>query len=696
MRKTILFLLLTIASLFGQDYIWEKIDIEGDYLNGSLFIDDSLKIYLIQVKQSDNTMILRTSTDEGNTWDLNIITSFQFSDNLVASDDGNFLFSAINNTLYRLNIDTKKGTVIADDLYSSETYNFADNKIVYCDNSKNIKISENAGEIWTTIPVGTEIKAVNLAKTNDGFMLFNTSSGIANLNLANNELSFIPTPLNNNSLYVEKFADTLYVFDEGTGLYVSGNNGADWELRSAERGTEFMVDSDGNLIKMTFGYVISYDHGFTWKPIGLESGYWGTKLAFKYLRQEIKIARRSDYLLYKGVLASLEPIETGNFFPLHSGNKWRYYPSEQSNYLSKTFEVKGKETFGDNEYYKYCEVDSEGNIKSYEWMRYENGVVYVYDASTGQEVISVDFTMHDYYSYKTEELFPEKNDHLYYLYNVTDTINGVPVRGYNTHEWNQYYLRNVWFQDDVGYYGMIKEYEPHGYRYLLRDAIIIDENQDTTIVKPELKLSFLINLYDNYNSIKINVNIIRNTIQAYYLDSLRINYYFKKGNETTPTMHETYEFHKAGSTLPSPNLYTTNINKDYLNNGYTLFIQHEFLDNGIIPEWHTSKWGQYINGLIVGVEDETSQKPEEYSLAQNYPNPFNPVTKISYSIKEAGNVTVKIYDILGNTVEKLVDEYKPAGSYEVNFNGSSLSSGVYFYEINAGAFRSIKKMVLMK
>jgi hypothetical protein len=88
--------------------------------------------------------------------------------------------------------------------------------------------------------------------------------------------------------------------------------------------------------------------------------------------------------------------------------------------------------------------------------------------------------------------------------------------------------------------------------------------------------------------------------------------------------------------------------------------------------------------------------PIEFSLAQNYPNPFNPTTVIKYQLPENGFVTLKIYDILGKEVAALVDEFKEAGSYNVEFNASSLSSGLYFYKLQTGNFVSTKKMMLTR
>ncbi len=87
---------------------------------------------------------------------------------------------------------------------------------------------------------------------------------------------------------------------------------------------------------------------------------------------------------------------------------------------------------------------------------------------------------------------------------------------------------------------------------------------------------------------------------------------------------------------------------------------------------------------------------KRYTLEQNYPNPFNPVTTIKYQIPKAGNVSLKIYDILGNEVVTLVDAQKEVGRYEVSFDASSLASGVYIYRLLAGEFVNVKKMVLLK
>lgn len=104
------------------------------------------------------------------------------------------------------------------------------------------------------------------------------------------------------------------------------------------------------------------------------------------------------------------------------------------------------------------------------------------------------------------------------------------------------------------------------------------------------------------------------------------------------------------------------------------------------------------------VGSNPANMPEEFILYHNYPNPFNPSTVIRYQLPVSGDVTLKVYDVLGNEVATLVDEYLPAGSYEKEFTAEELSSGVYFYqltimvpEINSGQGTiQTKRMILIK
>jgi photosystem II stability/assembly factor-like uncharacterized protein len=117
-------------------------------------------------------------------------------------------------------------------------------------------------------------------------------------------------------------------------------------------------------------------------------------------------------------------------------------------------------------------------------------------------------------------------------------------------------------------------------------------------------------------------------------------------------------------------------------------------------------WRRPLSEMITDVNEGENNLPTSFSLSQNYPNPFNPSTKISWQSPVGSQQTLKIYDVLGNEVATLINEYRPAGKYETEFsakggsasggNAYSLPSGVYFYQLKAGNFISTKKMILMK
>lgn len=119
-----------------------------------------------------------------------------------------------------------------------------------------------------------------------------------------------------------------------------------------------------------------------------------------------------------------------------------------------------------------------------------------------------------------------------------------------------------------------------------------------------------------------------------------------------------------------------------------------------ISQLHYKRYIQRTD-IPIDVKQSRGNIIKNYVLLQNYPNPFNPATTIEYQIPELSFVTLKVYDVLGTEIATLVNEEKPAGTYEVKFSLGqnsilSLSSGVYFYTLSAGGFRETKKMILMR
>ena len=117
--------------------------------------------------------------------------------------------------------------------------------------------------------------------------------------------------------------------------------------------------------------------------------------------------------------------------------------------------------------------------------------------------------------------------------------------------------------------------------------------------------------------------------------------------------------------------------------------------------WIGTAWyGLYLynkSGFsLITSTKENNLTPLEYILAQNHPNPFNPTTRINYQIPQQGFVTLKIFDVLGKEIARLINEEKPAGKYEVDFSVTGLASGVYIYRMKVNEFIESKKMILVR
>jgi len=130
---------------------------------------------------------------------------------------------------------------------------------------------------------------------------------------------------------------------------------------------------------------------------------------------------------------------------------------------------------------------------------------------------------------------------------------------------------------------------------------------------------------------------------------------------------------------------------------------HTFTTAGNNPyycEPHGGPGGSGMSGVII-VQDPVGVNDDEiiadhFELKQNYPNPFNPSTRINYTVPGASFINLKVYDILGNEVAELVNEEKQQGNYQIDFDASELTGGVYFYQLTSNSFVDTKKMMLLK
>jgi len=157
-------------------------------------------------------------------------------------------------------------------------------------------------------------------------------------------------------------------------------------------------------------------------------------------------------------------------------------------------------------------------------------------------------------------------------------------------------------------------------------------------------------------------------------------------------LYEKFNFmlHKKKDVVSAKNLLTELKNK-FADDEEAMM--HIATSDMLISESNNFALGKKQNVNESSIETEV---PKEYELSNNYPNPFNPVTTINYQLPKSGNVMLKIFDILGNEVKTLVNEQKEMGKYTVQFDASSLASGMYVYQLRVNDYTSTKKMLLLK
>ena len=169
-------------------------------------------------------------------------------------------------------------------------------------------------------------------------------------------------------------------------------------------------------------------------------------------------------------------------------------------------------------------------------------------------------------------------------------------------------------------------------------------------------------------------------------------YFYKSGLKIGEAIHISSESTSEWTPLMIPVNFSTNDIPDSALIVFTvannLNYQHDgsklYLDN------------MSFENLITSINKPRSELSNNFQLSQNYPNPFNPRTKIQYSIPQRSHVTINVCDILGKELINLVNEEKEIGNYEIEFDGSNLSSGVYFYRMLAGNFVNVKRLTLLK
>lgn len=150
------------------------------------------------------------------------------------------------------------------------------------------------------------------------------------------------------------------------------------------------------------------------------------------------------------------------------------------------------------------------------------------------------------------------------------------------------------------------------------------------------------------------------------------------------------------STSPGPNAFIISAGPVSIPAGETVIVGFAVVKGNDYSDLVANTTRAKTMWNSVGVNQISQQIPDKYQLMQNYPNPFNPSTKITFALPKKDFVKLSVYDILGRRVTDLVNEELNAGTFEYNFDGAGLSSGMYFYRLETNGFVQTKKMLLVK
>lgn len=201
----------------------------------------------------------------------------------------------------------------------------------------------------------------------------------------------------------------------------------------------------------------------------------------------------------------------------------------------------------------------------------------------------------------------------------------------------------------------------------------------------------------------LDANLLAGTQSGIYRSTNYGTYWSKVSNGLTDT--GIYAFAVSGTSIFAGGeggiFLSTNYGTSWtsVNDGQNLYILcFDILDKYLFAGGgpYSALWRRPLSEMITDVKNTNNNSPTNFSLMQNYPNPFNPGTKIKYSVSQLSNVQIKIFDVLGNEIEILINEEKPAGIYELTWDAGNLPSGIYFYQLRAGDFVKTKKMILLK
>lgn len=700
MKPLQLFLILFLfpfinQKLAAQHLYWENI---GDY-NYVLDIKENSNGHLF-ICQQDNGII--RSADDGETWEYLSIPSSDIGKLAINGND--WIFAAdrnrINNSIFRSedsgNTWTEcnlSGGKIRCLYISREGYIYAGNE------SGRFFKSTDDGTTWASDSI-TDKRINCIGACSNGQIFVGTDgAGIFSSNdygetwfqLYNSNDYFYSMVINpEDNIFVTTFEDVL----------ISEDYGISWSSTniSLYQQSVLGIDSSGTVYVSRSGIRKTTNNGQTWTELGgpyyinaIEP--YGDKI---YLATSSGVFRYDPDVIPPNLLGS-------NFLPLYTNNEWQYLEttstSNGNSYGLVGTTVQFDTLISNKTYYK---------LSSYpDLIRYSQDERKLYLRWNDSDYIWVDFNVPLDNEYQTWG--PLHSYHTVLALGGEHHIFGrdLVYGGYESDMGSS--ITDIIFTDSIGItedytglsWGPVWSYDDD-----LIEAILYDSTGNAIFITNHFKPEFEMTPITTIDTVLFHLNfmIFHNYTHLGsmwnsgldFIDSVKMFSYYSKDDSivSVPII--------IPSHVPNPVNRNYSVSKQMdttlLKNGFTFNYRFTAKDKGIIPEYTNSPDSGYYQCVWQDPVNVTSvsKKPVIFSLSQNYPNPFNPTTKIKFQLPQMSKVKLTVYDVLGRELKTLVSEEKPAGTYEVEFDGTNLPSGVYFYRIEAGQYTATKKLILLK
>ena len=700
MKKILLcVIVLAFASIvYSQSYCWERI-LSQDYIWD---VQISSNGFLFACKQSFRGVL--RSTDQGTTWDEIPLPPYIYK---IAIDQNDFIYAGADGNWQGIYKSTDYGNtwslcyngyVKARSMYiSKEGY-------IYLGDAYGLFIkSTDRGINWSIDTVNYYNDILSITTTSNGQIFICTDYGLiyTSTDYGDNWIELPPTGA---SVWAAKTIvsdtnDYLYTSRGESGVGISTDYGQTWNIfdnfPTATSSSVVAVDSFNNIYFAYDKVYKSTDGGSNWTDIDGPS--WPQSILF--LDDKILLATYSGIYRYDPAT----PVFSGdNYIPLNVGNQYQFI---ESGYALGTvwyylrYGAIPNDTLINNQRYFNFYIENSNH-----WLRYSESDRKLYEWFNETDLLYMDFNK-------------APGDTFMHLNSPATVVGGVenlfstnyPYKGFR-YSIGPGATKTELFAVEIGLFNILYSYQaPHGGNNTTDVNLIMAALYDsvdnvqhfTNHYKPEISIT-PITLIDSSNfklNFIVNHEYNRPTppghTSMFFMESVKLESHYSKEDSVIvlPLINANGLINYSVSTTLDTLL---------LKAGFAFNYRIVAKDKGIIPETSYSPDSGYYKCVWNGpteVEDNSQTMPT-YFLSQNYPNPFNPSTIISYQLPVSGKVTLKVFDVLGSEVETLVNEYRSAGSYEIEFNPASSiknpASGIYFYQLKAGEFVETKKMILLR